>query len=281
MTDQANTNTTRRLGVAVTIALGAIALSAATAVAADLPVRSEAPAPAPVAPPVFTWTGFYVGVNAGWGTGRDRVGFFIPGGGAFPNLGRLNRNGFVGGAQAGYNWQFGSIVLGIETDIQYAGLSDRVGPVPVGGGAANASSRLRWFGSLRPRIGYAIGSTLIYATGGLAYGNPRYRLAAFDGAGNNFVISNNSTRAGWTVGGGIEQAFNSNWSAKLEYGYVRFGSKLNSAAILNAAGAPTGNFARSTPDQQLPYRSRRPELSVLTGVIGPRRPPPPGWRRGP
>lgn len=238
----------QRLIACIAIAAGAAVFSAAGARAADLPSRVEAPAPAPIAaPPVFTWIGFYVGLNAGYGWGDEKVGFFIPGTGNFPNVGTLNRSGFVGGAQAGYNWQYGSVVLGIETDIQYSGMRDRLGPVTLPGGiVATATGRTNWYGTLRPRIGYAFGNTLIFATGGLAYGNNRATLAAVDGAGNNFLIANNSTRVGWTLGGGIEHAFNNNWSVKLEYGYVHLGSKRASAPVLNAALVPTGQTATTT-----------------------------------
>ncbi len=235
------------LALSAIIVAGAMAFQSATAQAADLPARVDAPAPAPVyAPPVFTWTGFYIGANAGWGTGRDKVGFSVTPATTFPNIGNLNRSGFIGGAQAGYNWQYGSLVVGLETDIQYAGMRDKLGPVALaGGGTASASSRLNWYGTLRPRVGYAFGRTLLFATGGLAYGNPRYTLTAVDGAGNTFAINNSSTKVGWTVGGGLEHAFTNNWSAKLEYGYVNFGTSSGTANVLTAGGAPTGNTATS------------------------------------
>src|SRR6478735_3468050 len=97
----------------------ALAIAASAAQAADLPSRA-APAPIIAAVPIFTWTGFYVGVNAGygWNTNNDRV--FVPGFG-FVDSG--SNGGFVGGGQIGYNYQFNQFVVGVEADIQYADIN--------------------------------------------------------------------------------------------------------------------------------------------------------------
>jgi outer membrane immunogenic protein len=228
-------------------ALGAV-LMTTTAFAADLPRRSMAPAPAQVyATPMFTWSGFYVGLNAGGGfsanNGNGGNTYFLPAGTitgsagtngvlTLPSNGNNNRSGFVGGAQVGYNWQFGSLVAGLETDIQYANLSRRNGQVttPAGytfvgvpgaafGGAPPATvvsgfgngSGQNYFGTVRARLGYAIDRTLIYGTAGLAYG------------GNN-------SRVGYAAGGGVEYAFSNAWSAKLEALYVSLGRNNNNGA---------------------------------------------------
>jgi len=213
-------------------ALGAT-LMTTTAFAADLPRREAAPAPAPVyAVPVFTWSGFYIGLNAGAGFASNNSGsntYFLPAGSVVNSAGTdgtlfvpggdNNRSGFVGGAQIGYNWQFGSLVAGLETDIQYADMNRGGGQfaipagysfvgVPgaaIGNGATvvtnNGSGSQKYFGTVRARLGYAIDRTLIYGTAGLAYG------------GSN-------SRVGYAVGGGVEYAFNNAWSAKLEAMYV-------------------------------------------------------------
>lgn len=225
---------------------GALLFQAGIARAADIPARAEAPAPAPIAaPPVFTWTGFYFGANAGWAIAKRKVGFNVTPGANNPNIANLTQNGGIIGLQTGYNWQMGPLVLGIETDIQATSLRKKFGPVALaGGGTATGSNAVSWYGTLRPRIGYAFNQTMLYATGGLAYGNVRNRLTSIDGAGNTFTMPGSKTRVGWTVGAGVEHAFNQNWSAKLEYGYVDLGRNSQSAAVFNG-GVATGAIATS------------------------------------
>ncbi|MBB3020744.1 outer membrane immunogenic protein [Microvirga lupini] len=174
-------------------------LAAAAASAADLPVRSAPPAPIIAAAPIFTWTGFYAGVNAGWGWRNDDSESVIIGGGAPGTLFFDNNNdgGFTGGAQIGYNYQIGSFVLGLETDIQWADTNQdvRVSFVPAAAPGTFVPGEFRddlsdWFGTLRVRAGVAFDRVLIYATGGLAY-------------------TDNNT--GWVAGGGVEWALPVNW----------------------------------------------------------------------
>ncbi|MFG1271075.1 outer membrane protein [Xanthobacter flavus] len=153
--------------------------------------------PAPYVQPVaaFTWTGFYLGANAGYGWGSSS--FSSPG-------------GFLGGFQAGYNFQFGSpIVLGVETDFDFAGMS------------AGAYS-LNNLGTVRARLGYSFDRVLVYGTGGFAYGQ---------GSANFFSLTSSSTQTGWTLGLGAEVGFDRNWSAKLEYLYVDLGSATFATAV--------------------------------------------------
>jgi len=213
-----------------TVALVGLATSA---MAADLPARrSVAPAPF-VAVPVFTWTGFYVGVNAGYGfsdSNDDAV--FVPQGtflapfagssGIVSNGGNEN-DGFVGGAQIGYNLQFGAFVVGVEADIQYADLGGNnnrtavytpvTGAVPVGFTPGSAVSGLEYFGTVRARAGVAFDRLLVYATGGFAFGG-------FDGGNSGFVDDGDDIQGGYAVGGGLEYAFTNNLTAKIEGLYV-------------------------------------------------------------
>jgi outer membrane immunogenic protein len=191
----------------------------AGALAADLPSRV---APVPMAAiPVFTWTGFYVGVNAGygWGNNSDDVLFVAPGTvvGAPTASGTIafsdsRRDGFVGGGQIGYNYQFGSVVVGVEADIQWADLGNggvgvvTSGAFPVGFVPAVRGNGLDWFGTVRGRLGFAFDRALIYATGGFAYG----------GGGNNNGINNDDTSTGWALGGGVEYAFTNNLTFGIE-----------------------------------------------------------------
>ncbi|MDB5571428.1 MAG: porin family protein [Hyphomicrobiales bacterium] len=226
----------------------ALASMSAAAFAADLPRREAAPAPAPIyAAPIFTWTGFYVGLNAGVAFGGDRgnLGIIATGDQStyysteynryYGALGRNddNNTAFTGGVQAGYNWQFGAMVLGIETDINYRGHSnnDSFGfAIPSTGYsfAYNGDKGGNWFGTLRPRIGFAMDRTLLYVTGGLAYGKTggggsAYVYETATGIplnGYSWGSSNSGTNWGWTLGAGVEHAFSNNWTAKLEYLYV-------------------------------------------------------------
>jgi outer membrane immunogenic protein len=203
-----------------TTALSLLALDGAVR-AADMP----SPQPAPVqAPPV--WTGFYAGLNVGGGFGASRNAFTIAGFG-LPSF-DTSLEGAVGGAQAGYNWQTGPLVLGLEANFDGSGLrGSRTAPClpPLCGAlAASCTQKLSWFGTLRPRIGYALGNWLLYATGGAALGQVGADATAAVGS---FVATDNrsQTRDGWTLGGGVEVAFAPGWTAKIEYLYVDLGSR--------------------------------------------------------
>ena len=166
------------------------------------------------------WTGLYLGGNVGTGTSRDRAAIedVNTGTGVLFNLAP---HGFIGGAQAGYNWQSGNIVFGLETDFQGSTMEDNrtcIGCTP--GLSLDFNSKLQWLGTVRGRLGYAVGPSLFYATGGFAYGDVKTAI-------NNVGFSD--TRTGWTVGGGIETPFTllglfgPNWTATTEYLYVDLG----------------------------------------------------------
>ncbi len=195
----------RRLG----LALLASAAFVGAAAAADMPARPvyKAPVLSPVR--VYDWTGFYVGGNIGYSWGRQDVSLDGVGSVGTPNI-----NGFIGGGQIGYNWQMNQLVLGLETDFQ--------GSAQKGDGvaaAASSTSRLDWFGTVRGRVGYAFDRWLPYLTGGWAYGHGN-----LSGIAGGVGFSGSNDYSGWTLGGGLEYAFLNNWSAKLEYLYVDFGS---------------------------------------------------------
>jgi outer membrane immunogenic protein len=189
------------------VALGGFAAAAGAASAADLPARN-APPPAVYAPaiPVFTWTGFYAGVNAGYGfsTNNSNDTVFVPGVGLVSNGG--NDGGFVGGGQIGYNYQFGSFVVGLETDLQFADMGDRIA--------------LDYFGTVRGRAGVAFDRLLVFGTGGFAYGGGNNNNGCFVGATFVTDCGGNDTATGWTAGGGVEYAFTNNLTAKVEALYV-------------------------------------------------------------
>ncbi|MBX9841448.1 MAG: porin family protein [Xanthobacteraceae bacterium] len=191
----------------ILIAIAASGLSIGMASAADLPVRAPAYVPAPA--PVLWWNGGYVGANVGYGWSTVSATYL----GA---TGSENFNGVLGGGQIGYNWQWASspLVLGIEADFQG---TDQRNDYLVGG--VSASAGLDWFGTVRGRIGYAPGPWMAYFTGGWAYG----RFSA-DATAGGVTVSASDNRSGWTVGGGLEYKFTRNWSAKVEYLYIKAGS---------------------------------------------------------
>jgi outer membrane immunogenic protein len=223
--------------------------------AADLPTHKATPPIAP--PPAFTWAGGYAGSNIGVGfiDGKADPACINPAGVSLgvgcavaPQL-KLSAAGFLAGAQSGYNWQFNSIVLGFEDDIQGAGLqksSSTTGTFPQTGGTftalgtITAKERLNYFGTVRGRLGYAFDRLLIYATGGLIYGDMNLSFSRLFPA-VSFVGSDDSLRFGGTIGGGFEYAFNDRWSAKVEGLYYSFGSKtLLSTALPAPNGFQTG-----------------------------------------
>ena len=236
----------------------AIALTASAVSAADLPSRAPPPFVAPV--PLFTWTGFYLGVNAGygWHDSNDNT-IFVPQGtfvtaplasGAL-SFGNNSGDGFVGGGQIGYNYQFGQFVIGAEADIQWADLGGGTGTafVPLGFPPtfvpAGAAGGIEWFGTVRARLGFAIDRALIYATGGFAYaGND-------EGNGfNGFINDNDDTHTGWTVGGGVEYAFTDNLTAGIEGLWISLNGS-NNGAFIGTETTPFGAvLAVTVPDNR-------------------------------
>lgn len=190
--------------------------TAVSAQAADLPVKAPY-YKAPAIAPIYDWTGFYLGVNAGLGLGRDRAQHDL-GNGSGTSL-YLQPLGAIGGGQIGYNWQtnsfIGPIVFGIEADIQGADMTDNRTDFS---GALQYNQKLDWFGTVRGRIGLVTGPTLTYLTGGYAYGNVNTTIVE---AGLPFAFSGG--RSGWTWGSGVEAALGGNWTGKIEYLYIDLG----------------------------------------------------------
>ncbi len=194
--------------------IGLLALGVASASAADIPRRQAMPAKAPVyVVPPYNWTGFYVGINGGGGWGRSD--FSTPLASESFNI----SGGLVGGT-LGYNYQMGQVVFGLEGDIDWSNIR---GSGVCGG--LSCSVRNDWLGTVRGRLGYAIDRFMPYVTGGAAFGDIKTSVAGVGDA--------HTTKAGWTVGGGIEAAIAGPWTAKVEYLYVdlgRGGSVLGSDA---------------------------------------------------
>lgn len=179
--------------------LGAIAAAATcvtvSAQAADMYGQRPYAQPYTVNQPIAnSWMGPYIGGNLGYGWGD------VSNNGARPS-------GVLGGLQAGYNYQSGQLVLGIEGDLQLNSADDTFAPWKFSN---------PWFGTVRGRLGYAFNNILLYGTGGLAFGSLKVESGGF---------SESQTSAGWTAGVGAEYAINQNWSAKIEYLYVDLSDK--------------------------------------------------------
>ncbi|MFC3640214.1 outer membrane beta-barrel protein, partial [Camelimonas fluminis] len=211
-------------------------LAAGSAFAADLPSRKYAPVAPVVIAPVFTWTGFYVGVNAGyaWNTNDDKNNYgygFTP---YYYGSNSNNDGGFAGGGQIGYNYQIGQFVIGAEADIQYADLKQKNN----GFGYASNRNGIEWYGTVRARAGFAFDRALIYVTGGFAYGggdsNNNY---AFGYPGYYYGGNNSDTKVGWVLGGGLEYAFTDNLTARVEGMYVSLEKDKNSWGNFYATNA--------------------------------------------
>jgi outer membrane immunogenic protein len=216
------------------VAAASLIAGATAASAADLPSRTMAPmAPMISAVPVFTWTGFYIGAQVGYAWGDDEDDFpanavvvgpgntFVPFEGGFGG----DNDSFLAGVHAGYNYQIGSIVVGIEGDVE--GLfgddddDDFNGVVFNGTTGLPATyafngNTLDWQGSIRGRVGFAFDRALVYATGGFAFGG------VSGGFSNGVLNDGDDTITGWTLGAGLEYAFTNNLTTRVEYRYTSF-----------------------------------------------------------
>ncbi|MFK5600605.1 outer membrane protein [Methylobacterium sp. HMF5984] len=283
--------------------LAAFTALTAAASAADLPRRAPPPVFTPV--PVFTWTGAYFGINAGYGfDANDNRGATVvgvsPRNAIFANAagtattsgvlafgGNRGNDGFTGGGQVGYNYQFtpgSGVVIGIEADAQYVDFGqnrNRFSAVtPNGRGIAaiipgtvvynpSGISSLDYFGTVRGRLGYAFDRTLVYGTGGFAYGS---------GGGRDFGLSNRSRddfQTGWAAGAGVEYALptdsflnffrSSAVTLKVEGLYVNLdqGNRNNGAFATNGFGTTTLTSPGVTVVQSGLNRNNSTEFAVV------------------
>ena len=214
-------------------AAGLIGLTAAAS-GADLPRRGAAPAPAPLVIP-YAWSGLYVGVNAGYGLSDNRHRpVCTPACAPTPAL-NTDADGFVGGGQVGYNQQIGRYLGGIEADLQYADIGRRVGGIAPGALAYNATQRLEFLGTLRARVGLVMDRVLVYATGGLAYGDvTNGQTTVFPAA--TYAVASTRTEVGYAAGAGVEYGFTPNLTGKIEALYYDLGRR----TVSGGATPPTG-----------------------------------------
>ncbi|MHC2433471.1 outer membrane protein [Bradyrhizobium sp. USDA 4451] len=251
---------------------------ASAASAADLSERGWTKAP-PLVAPAFNWSGLYAGVNAGGAwyndgniTTSSNVASIIPP----ANIVRIpvtngNQAGVTAGGLVGYNYQIDRVVLGVEADFNYVDLkSSRNGSTTAtfangvtGSFNFQNTSKVDWFGTVRGRIGFVpTERLLIYATGGLAFGEVKTNIANSEAFSNGlsrlWLGDNSDVRVGWTAGGGAEYAFTNNWTLRGEYLYVDLGTS-----------GTTATFQGTDPVQsQIRYNaSRENKFSVARAAL--------------
>jgi outer membrane immunogenic protein len=171
--------------------------------AADLPRQRAMPAKAPIYAAPYNWTGFYVGINGGYGWGKSDISAPI-------SSASYNTSGGLVGGTLGYNWQMGQAVFGLEGDIDWTNLR---GSGPCAG--TTCETRNDWLSTARGRVGYAFDRFLPFVSGGAAFGDIKTNVVG--------VGSASETKAGWTLGGGLEAAIAGPWTAKVEYLYADLG----------------------------------------------------------
>lgn len=197
--------------VVTTIALAALLSGSASA--ADMPVRAPYQAP----PPVWNWTGFYIGGNLGGAWANGSVNDSL-----FGLSASTSHSGFIGGGQLGFNYQFSNIVLGVEWDFDGTSLdATGDGRFVRGVGFLQGSANTRWVSTLAARFGVALNNMLLYgkAGGGWVDNN-----ATVTNLTTGASISASNRNSGWLVGAGVEWALAGNWSTKLEYNFLHLDS---------------------------------------------------------
>lgn len=218
----------------IVVAGAALALiSAVPALAADLPARTYAKTPVYVPPPIYNWTGFYVGGHVGGAWTSQSSTELAPGTPAFPTgtaFSKNNLSGFLGGVQGGFNWQGASpFVVGIEGEYSWADVSGTATTTSVAPGLAgftsNVTAKTKDYALATGRVGYAADNWLFFAKGGGAWGQGSSTGTGITAGGAVFdTTTTSSNRSGWVVGVGVEWGFAPNWSAKIEYNHIDFGS---------------------------------------------------------
>jgi outer membrane immunogenic protein len=197
----------------VSTSVAALLVAGTSAFAADLRVRAPAAPAAAVMAPVYDWNGVYIGVQGGYAWSQSEWIYTATN----TAIGDVHPRGGLIGGTLGYNWHTGPYVFGIEGDYAWARI-DSSNPCP--NAAFACRSTLDSFGTARVRAGMAMGATLLYATGGLAFGDQNVRTVHLPGAAipptGTPVNGQNKFQMGWTVGGGVEYGIAPGWSAKVE-----------------------------------------------------------------
>ncbi len=210
------------------VSLALVTAVSGSAMAADLSRPAPAPAftKAPLMAPLYNWNGFYLGINGGGGWGRSRFDFPLTG----TTTGDFNTSGGLFGGTAGFNWQAGSFVFGVEGDVDWANIKGSTACPGVGFTCTTSDS---WLATARARLGFTANEWLFYATGGGAFGDVKMAVTGFSGQTVN--------RTGWTAGAGIEYGFAPSWSVKVEYLHVDLGTascSIPNCSLVSQANVP-------------------------------------------
>jgi outer membrane immunogenic protein len=203
------------------------AMMAGSAFAADMPLKAAA---APVG--LYDWSGMYLGgvVGGAWGTndisdpGLGIVGTAL----GVPVIQTVNPSGFIGGIEGGSRYQFAKLVVGWEADITWGNLNGTDATSftsPIGPISRSITTDTRWVATATSTVGIAHNNWLLYGKAGVAYENVSYTDNWTVGGASLFSGTGSNSRTGWTVGTGIEWAAWQNWSVKVEYDYLDFGTK--------------------------------------------------------
>jgi outer membrane immunogenic protein len=223
------------------------------AFAADLaPVYTKA---RPIVAPVYSWTGVYIGGEFGGGwfdnqvtnglTAADGTVNFPPG--YVHNS--VHGNGWLGGGYAGFNYQAGQFVVGIDGDYTGADLRGSTSDIGPTGFTNISTEKVKWIATVTGRAGYAVNNWLFFAKGGGAWAGFNGISSTFNTAGNlTNTDTNGQTRSGWTAGLGVEWGFADHWSAKVEYDYVKFSTSNYNNTAVTVAGVVTFPGRSATSD---------------------------------
>ncbi len=236
-----------RTSLLATAFVGAVLAIASSASAADLPVKAPPMVTPP--PPVFNWSGFYVGGQVGYGWGHGNTDSFNANTGAFVASAESNRNGWFGGGQIGYNYIFASHwLLGVEGDMAGGNIHGSGVNCASATACAQSDTKTSWFGTLRGRLGYTWNNWMLFGSGGGAWvHHSTDRTILVSGAlpaAVGSVASSSETSTGWTAGGGAEWGFAPHWSAKLEYLYIHYDATNN----FNYPAFPAANRTNNSTD---------------------------------
>ncbi len=205
------------------LSAAATMLIAGPASAADLAVKAPPPGPAYIASP---WDGLYIGGNLGYGETSFEATASIPGASATASV---HGNGVVGGFQAGYNKQYGTFVLGLETDFDLTSIENTT---------AGVSTKLPWFGTTRTRLGFLVNpALLLYGTGGVAYGRVEESVPG---------ASVKVPGVGWTAGAGVQYAFTPQWSIGAEYLHIELDGPSENVGGISIDTKAKTNLGRAT-----------------------------------
>jgi outer membrane immunogenic protein len=218
--------------------LATVSMVALTSVsrAADMPAAMPAKAPIYMPAPVADWTGLYLGVQGGV-VRRDALSEIGTNG--FERDG--SKTGGIAGAVLGYNWQHGGFVYGLEGDWSWIGAkAEDIRP-----GTFSNSYDVNWLATIRGRAGLALDTTILYLTGGAAFGHAKDSFAFLFSNGSVAVsYAQDQTKAGWAVGAGVEHMFTPNWTARAEVRYVDLG-RTSVACTPAASCSETAKFSNT------------------------------------